>query len=65
MSVEVDLTTSTVPVSSSLGGVAKQRVWKSFERSQLSLVALTAHVDDDALTLADRTVVTLTRFCTC
>jgi len=62
MPVEVDLATPTIPVASSLGGVAEQRVRKSFECSQLRLVALSAHVDDDALTPARRTIVTLTQF---
>ena len=62
MPVQIDLATATIPVPSSLGGIAEQSVWKSFESSELSLVTLSAHVDDDALALAGRTVVTLTQF---
>jgi len=60
--VQVDLSASAVPVSTPFSGVAQQRVWKSFERPQLRLVALAAHVDHDPLTPAHRTVVTLTQF---
>jgi len=52
MSVEVDLTTTTIPIPPSLGGITEQRVWKSLKGAQLRLVTLTAHVDDDALTPA-------------
>jgi len=62
MPVQVDLATSTIPITSSLGGIAEQRVWKSFEGSELRFVTLSADVDDDALTLPSRTVVSLTQF---
>ena len=62
MPVQVDLATSTIPIASSLGGIAEQRVWKSFEGSELRFVTLSADVDDDTLTLPSRTVMTLTQF---
>jgi len=57
VSVDEDFIASCVPVSASLGGVAEQCCRKPVESPELRLVALSADVDNNALTARDGTVV--------